>query len=1123
MDADSNDRLANSSVTVAGWQRLTGYFGLNSLRGRYLCVAVCVLLFLLGAVWVGETQVQRATFSSIAVQDERLAIKRALRAFEDSLWKTEMALQQFLLVPREDSRARTQRHVAELRQQTDSLANHAWAQRSPMVVELRSQLERDVAALAENIGRVLDIQTGRATQFPAMAPMQSDMLPAHQEFLTWAEQAMIEAEADYRSDETQRELYRLFSEARYNASQMIGAFRLWVSSRFGIFGSPDDARGGQANNIKLYAEEIGRVLAKLDAYAKAGKLGLQQEDSFKKMQRAHEQWMKTYRDVAAIHASGQWRADTPLLRDTILPIVSAVWNNLRAIEHRVYGDTETQLLGVTNIADRLAKHIWTLALVGIFLTVIGLLVFERTVRRPIGQVASALRAEAAGEPNVSLPTTRTIEMQDLIAAFDRMRQQVHTRQERLETILNNAAETIINIDEYGVIEGFNMAAERLFQYRKEEVLGKNISIIMPSPYRSAQDSYMRWRQQRGGKHAVGFERELIARRKDGRLVPITLKMSEMMIDGKRLYTSLIADISERKAMLEELKSREQRLQTILDNAAEGIITFDEHGVIEAINDAAVRLFGWTEKELIGQPVIRLIESDRREHRDDYLQHFLRTELQPLVGHEGEVLGRHKDGSAFPVALKITRMDLEGRQLYVGLAADISERKAMLDHLKKMAEQDGLTGLYNRTYFIDELERVVARQRRAKAAAYALLYIDLDNFKYVNDTLGHAAGDRLLMEVANILRKRGRKSDIIARLGGDEFTILLFNIMPNMADKVADAFRKKLADYSFKEAGKAVQIGCSIGVAVITPETESAQDALAQADIACHLAKRGGRNRIHLYTPKDAANVEQMTLDMGWSGRIKQAIEQGGFALACQPIVNTRTREIDAYEVLIRMIDKDNEQIMPSGFLPAAERFGLSVDIDRWVIVNAIKTLKQQRAQLPSLRYSINLSGLTLSELSVCDLIEAKLKEHDLNPGAITFEVTETVAIADMVTAELFLSRLQAIGCRTALDDFGSGMSSFAYLKDLPVDTVKIDGRFVKNLADNPVDQAMVKAMNDIAHALGKQTVAEFVENEAAFNLLAEYGVDYGQGYHLGRPEVTFPCQEIGRAMGVATACEIPGR
>ncbi len=565
---------------------------------------------------------------------------------------------------------------------------------------------------------------------------------------------------------------------------------------------------------------------------------------------------------------------------------------------------------------------------------------------------------------------------------------------------------------------------------------------------------------------------------------------------------------------DSLNARELRLRTILDNTAEGIITFDEHGKVEGFNQSAEKLFGWAEHEVIGFSVAQFISPESREIRDDYLDHFMRAEIQRLIGHEGELSGRHKDGSNFPMAVKISGMQLDNRQKYIAMVSNISERKALMENLRMLAEHDGLTGLYNRSYFHGELERVVERVRRSEVVNCALLYIDLDHFKYVNDTLGHAAGDKLLIEVASILNRRARKSDLVVRLGGDEFTVLVYDTDPTMVEKVADSFRRQLADYSFNFEGQSVTIGCSIGVAVIEPTMTSPAEVMSRADLACHLAKRGGRNQVHVFVPEDAKNVTSMTLDMGWSRRIREAIEHNRFALVVQPIVNTRTRAISTYEVLIRMQDDSGQYIMPGGFLPTAERFGLSLDIDLWVIENAIDALARLRATTPDLNYTINLSAQTLNSPLVCDFIQEKITAVGLDASALIFEVTETVAISDMSAAVTLLSRLRALGCRTALDDFGSGMSSFAYLKELPVDIVKIDGRFVKHIATNPIDQAMVRAMNDIAHALGKETIAEFVEDEAAFQVLIELGIDYGQGYHLGRPEsIAPPAVSVVRASG----------
>ncbi|MBI5782776.1 MAG: EAL domain-containing protein [Gammaproteobacteria bacterium] len=681
---------------------------------------------------------------------------------------------------------------------------------------------------------------------------------------------------------------------------------------------------------------------------------------------------RLHNEVAEAIASGPLAT----LHTRAEPFLERVRTSIFALERTLVVRTMEDMQLLAQAVDRQLQSLWTATLVGIVGIMASFFLFEYCIRRPVARITGALKAEAEGSQQIEVSHTWTQETANLVSAFDHMRRQVHARQ--------------------------------------------------------------------------------------------------------------------------------QRLETILDNAAEGIITFDANGCIESFNKASEKLFGYTEAEVLGKELRLILPPQTRESREDYLKHFIRTEIQRLIGHESEVTGRHKDGTTFPMALKISAMMLQGKQLYTGLVADISERKAMLDNLKNMAEHDGLTGLYNRNYFQQELERVVERVKRAGGICCSLLYIDLDNFKYVNDTLGHAAGDRLIIEVASILNKRARKSDVIARIGGDEFTVLLFDTTPMLSTQVAESFRTRLADYIFRHSGEQIDIGCSIGVTGISPGTTSATEVLSQADLACHLAKRGGRNRVHLYNPDDAENVAAMSIDMGWSRRIKEAIEKDRFVLARQPIVNTATNDIDSYEVLIRMLDERNELIMPSGFLATADRFGLAAEIDKWVIRHAIEELARQRVNSPSLRYAINLSGHTLTTPGICELIQDELKDSGLDPSALTFEVTETVAIADMAAAENFLARLQSMGCRTALDDFGSGMASFAYLKDLPVNSAKIDGRFVKNLSASPVDQAMVKAMNEIAHALGKQTVAEFVENEESFKLLAAYGVDFAQGYHLGRPDVTLP-------------------
>lgn len=555
-----------------------------------------------------------------------------------------------------------------------------------------------------------------------------------------------------------------------------------------------------------------------------------------------------------------------------------------------------------------------------------------------------------------------------------------------------------------------------------------------------------------------------------------------------------------QAQHDQVMASQQRLQAILDHAAEGIFTFDAGGMIDSFNHVAEALFGYREQEIVGKPIGSLVVCNGRGRNQSDSQDPM-PELKRLLNREGEVMGRHQDGRLFPISIKISAMMHGGQLFYSGLVADISGRKMLIDNLRHLAEHDSLTGLYNRSYFQQELDRVVERARCRNGEPCSLLYIDLDNFKYINDTLGHAAGDRLLREIAAILNERARKSDLIARFGGDEFAVLLYCTTATMAVRVAESFHECIVRFRFMEMGQVVNVGCSIGVSAVTSETKSTAQALSQVDVACHLAKREGRNRVRLFGTEDAADLKNISLDMGWSQRIRDAIEHGRFALACQPIVDTCTHRIASYEILIRMVGDHRELILPGGFLPAAERFGLIKDIDQWVVTRAIDMLAKQRISAPSARYSVNLSAQTISDPKATEFIFEQLHAATLDPQALIFEITETAAISDLNAAKRFLARLHEIGCETALDDFGAGFSSFAYLQELPLDYVKIDGRFVRHMAQTPVDQAMVKSMNEIAHALGKKTVAEFVEDEETLRMLRQYGIDLVQGYHLGRPDV----------------------
>ena len=1061
-------------------------WGMNTLLGRYLYSACGLVIVLIAVAWMANAKVNQAAHMNTNNLSERQNTSRELRDLSNELWVAANLLQGYMIVPNESARVAVRGSLKAIENQAQRFAHHAWVQNQTSIRGQAEDIMAQVTRLNQELEKLMEIRADPLKVFPSMPIMVERLNPIHAELIAAATLAMDEA-AEQPDDPQQRAIHKLFAEVRYNWAQRINVFRLFISSRMGVFNvSMESVIKNNKINMAFYAEKIQANLATLSDLDERAALDLQQSHSLATISRLLRDWEKAYQELLVIYLSDRWRTDTLYLSDVVQPQFMRIWERLRAIEKEVEALSAQDISVTTVVADQVTNSLWLIAFLGLLVAGVGTGVFEFQIRRPLARIAVALKAEATGQVETALPVAGTAETRLLVEAFQNMRRQVHTRQERLEAVLAYAAEAIVTSDEHGVIESFNPAAEKIFGYSADEVIGKNLRVLMPEP-------------AHGEHYIIGSEREVMGQRKDGASIPLALNVSEMRVDGRRLFLGMIRDVSERRAMLEQLKAREQRLQSILDNTAEGIISFDQRGMIESFNKAAESLFGWAENEMLGTSIADLIAPEARANRANYAEHFMRAEIQRLVGHEGEVVGRHKNGATFPMSIKITSMMHAGILRYTALAANIVERKRLMEDLQRMAEHDGLTGLYNRSYFLAELERVVERTRRSEQATCALLYIDLDQFKYINDTLGHAAGDRLLVEVAKILGRRARKSDVIARLGGDEFTILAYDATPDLVGRIAESFRQQLADHVFHYEGKAVGIGCSIGAAVVTPAMLSAAEAMSRADLACHLAKRAGRNRVHVFSPEDEKDIDTMTLDMGWAQRIKEAIEKNRFVLALQPVVNTRTREVAGYEVLIRLREDNGEFILPGGFLPTAERFGLATDIDRWVIDHAIVALAAARASDPCLHYAINLSAQTLTSLGIAEFITEKIRAHGVDPTALTFEITETAAIADLGTAIKFLSGLQALGCKTALDDFGSGMSSFAYLKDLPVDLVKIDGKFIKNLTQDPVDQAMVKAMNDIAHALGKETIAEFVENEESFQFLADIGVDYAQGFHLGRP------------------------
>ena len=546
-----------------------------------------------------------------------------------------------------------------------------------------------------------------------------------------------------------------------------------------------------------------------------------------------------------------------------------------------------------------------------------------------------------------------------------------------------------------------------------------------------------------------------------------------------------------------LHESEQRLRSVMDNVVDAIVTVDSRGCIEDLNPAAARLFGLAINARDGTPFAGLLGGT---YSNEYAGHFrawAKTGELAIVDITREVLGLRSDGSVFAMDLALSEMQLGEDRLLIAVARDISERKKAESQLRHLAEHDPLTGLPNRRRFEEELARQIAIARRTGESA-AVLVLDLDNFKYVNDSLGHKSGDELIRRVAAVIGDRVRETDTLARLGGDEFALLLRGTDGDGArvagDGVLDAIRRE----PFLLEGQRIRVTASVGLAVIAgAEDLGAGEILARADQAMYQAKDAGRDRLAEYSSADREEIEA---GRTWSERVRDALENSRFTLHCQPIVDLKTDEASQYELLLRMRNPENGELtMPGAFLSTAERFGLIQSIDRWVVSEAIALVERQRRAGRDVLVEVNLSGKSMEDPELPRLVEAELEATGIDPSLLIFEVTETMAIANLDKARELAEGLTRLGCRFALDDFGVGFASFYYLKHLPISYLKIDGDFIRDLPRSRTDQLVVKALVEISRGLGIQTVGECVESAEILEMIRAYGVDYAQGWETGRP------------------------
>lgn len=667
-------------------------------------------------------------------------------------------------------------------------------------------------------------------------------------------------------------------------------------------------------------------------------------------------------------------------------------------------------------------------------------------------------------------------------------------------ILTHMQDTYYRADPAGRINQVSRSMEILLGYHPEECVGMRIAEFYAVP-RHGQ-AFLTDLHSHGGSLR---NYEIQMRHQKGQRVWVSVNAQFITDDkGKTIgIEGTIRDITELRQAQEALHQEKELALVTLQSIGDGVVTTDDNGKVQYLNPTAERLLGFKSEVAGGlhyRNVLKLVDEATGEPLQDLVH--LCLSVEDGSAHTGEGLLIQRDGTRYHLKVTAAPMrDHYGQVVGVVLVLhDITEVMGMARQLSYQASHDMLTGLYNRRVFEQRVEEAI-RSAHKGHEFHAVLYLDLDQFKVVNDTCGHNAGDELLQQVSSLMQSRVRESDVLARLGGDEFGVLLENCPLDKAEMIADSIRLAIRDFRFAWDDKAFEIGVSIGVVPIVADTGNLAYVLAAADAACYVAKDSGRNRLHVYQPDDDA-VLQRHGEMQWVHRLSSAFDSDSFLLYAQPIAHVKgERVVSHYEVLVRMVDDGGRIIPPGAFIPAAERYNLMPMIDRWVIRKTLEMLRDAQGDLafPPIECAINLSGQSFTDDHFLEYVVDLFDETGIPCESISFEVTETAAVANLSRATRFISVLRGMGCSFALDDFGAGLSSFGYLKNLPVDYLKIDGGFVRDMVHDQVDRAMVESINQIGHIMGLKTIGEYAEDETVLLALEMAGVDFAQGHAIAPP------------------------
>jgi len=681
---------------------------------------------------------------------------------------------------------------------------------------------------------------------------------------------------------------------------------------------------------------------------------------------------------------------------------------------------------------------------------------------------------------------------------------------------------LIVIDQFHCVLNWNPWLDKHSAFDLQDIQGKKITDIFPVIEKSSIERGIVSALKRGMSSVISYtlnRKPFPLKNKIGQNLQQHILIKPIKLDdGQRFCLIQIMDISasfnrekqlldqtkRTKAISKRLAEEKERAQVTLNSIIDAVITTNEKGDLLSMNPVAELLIGVTEKDFQHKKVseiFKLINETTREPVPSPVTECLKS--KKIITNEKEhiLLSVSKRYSINHSVSPIINDD--GVMLGTVLVfRDVTRSRALSAELNWQALHDPLTGLANRRQFELDMNNLLDKAK-SDDLQHHLLYLDLDQFKVVNDTCGHDAGDELLIQITSVLEKKLRKSDVLSRLGGDEFGVLLESCDAENALIVANNLRQAVEGFRFGWQTRSFKIGVSIGIAKISGNELKASEILSAADAACYVAKENGRNRVCFFKSEASASSTHQQ-EMQWVSRLQEALDNDRFELFLQRIQCVKYQDVESehYEVLVRMLDEDGKLIPPGAFLPAAERFNLIASIDTWIIENVFKKLERlivQGKYSENLILSINLSGTSMANDDLFSRISYLLDESNIPAENFCFEVTETAAIANLKQATQFLSSLRRKGCKIALDDFGSGLSSFAYLKQLPVDYLKIDGLFVKDIAIDNIDKAFVESINQIGQVMNLKTIAEFVENDEILAILKNIGVDYAQGYGIHKP------------------------